>query len=400
MARPASTPARRPSSTASSPRRGGRPSAPHPRRTATRRDSVSGIGYASRPEPLPGECRGEGGRRRPLPVEPADGGGGLGGPLSSPRRWRSKNASISGSQPSVGPGSALSGRPWPHGPVTSRRSGDAVQRSCIRNAGSTYESFQPVYGEDRHLDPPVVRGQRALAVVRAVGLVAEPLQGPRRGRLEPGQPLLAPGRAAEGRVGRHRVHRDLAHRVLRLLADRQAAAPVVDVVAVAIVGGHDRDDRPQVGRPQRGDLDRREPAVADAPHRRRRRCTRAGRRATRRPRSRPGSRRRCTRRGRRPRCCRCPGRRAGTGRSRAPPATRRGRRRRCAASCPCRTGSSRGWPGSAPRARPSRRPSTAAPGSRCWPTARSRRGSGCARPRRADAGRRGGAVVRAVAPRV
>ena len=77
---------------------------------------------------------------------------------------------------------------------------------------------------------------------------------------------VAPGVAAECRIGRHRVHPDLADRVLAELAHRHAAADVVDVAQVAVVGAHDRDDRPQVRRPQLRDLDRGERAVADAPH--------------------------------------------------------------------------------------------------------------------------------------
>ena len=86
----------------------------------------------------------------------------------------------------------------------------------------------------------------------------------------------------------------------------------------------DRHDRPQVRRPELGDLDGGEPAVADAPHRRPRRRTTAGRRATRPRRSRRASPPRCTRRGRSRRTIRCRGRRPGRRRSRAARATSRG----------------------------------------------------------------------------
>ena len=77
---------------------------------------------------------------------------------------------------------------------------------------------------------------------------------------------VAPCLAPERRIGWHRVHPDLADRVLAELAHRHAAADVVDVAQVAVVGAHDRDDRPQVRRPELRDLDRGERAVADAPH--------------------------------------------------------------------------------------------------------------------------------------
>ena len=206
-------------------------------------------------------------------------------------------------------------------------------------------------------------------------LLAQPLDQPRRRRLEPRQPALAPVRTPERRVGWHRVHRDLADRVLAQLAERDAAADVVDVGQVAVVGALDRHDRPQVRRPQLGDLDRGERPVADPPH----------------P-DRPGA----------PRLCRQPLDRvepverlrlrvlverdaAGrAGPAHVDPAqgvpalargTCRGRCPRCGASCPCRTGSSRGSPGTGPgrRGRPG-----AATGS---PTARSRRERGSGRPR-------------------
>ena len=120
--------------------------------------------------------------------------------------------------------------------------------------------------QDGRLDGVVVRGQRARSPVRAVVLLAEPLDEPRRRRLEAGEPPLAPVGTPERRVRRHRVHRHLADRVLAQLADRDAAADVVDVGPVAVVRALDRDDRAQVRRPELGDLDRGERPVADAPH--------------------------------------------------------------------------------------------------------------------------------------
>ena len=97
-------------------------------------------------------------------------------------------------------------------------------------------------------------------------LLAEPLEEPDRRPVEPLAPLVEPALAAERRPGRQRVHPDHAHRVLAELADRHAAADVVDVVGVAVVRGVHRDDRPEVRRSELRDLDRGEPAVRDPPH--------------------------------------------------------------------------------------------------------------------------------------
>ena len=116
------------------------------------------------------------------------------------------------------------------------------------------------------LERLVLRGQRAPAPVGTVGLLADPREQPRRRRLEPRPPLVAPPVATEGRPRRQGVHPELADRVLALLARSDAAAAEVDVVAIAVVGRVHRQDRPEMGRPEPGDLDRGEPAVADAPH--------------------------------------------------------------------------------------------------------------------------------------
>ena len=120
--------------------------------------------------------------------------------------------------------------------------------------------------EDRRLDRVVVGGERARSPVRPVGLVPEPGDEPRRRQLEARPPLVEPAGAAEPDVGRHRVHRDLADPVLRELARGHAAADVVDVGQVAVVGPLERRDGEEMRRSQLGDLDRRERAVADAPH--------------------------------------------------------------------------------------------------------------------------------------
>ena len=121
--------------------------------------------------------------------------------------------------------------------------------------------------QDRDVDRLVVRGEGARPPIGAVALPAQPFEQPRRRRLEPSPPFGEPALAAELDVGWHRVHRDLAHGVLAELARGHAPADVMHVGRVAVVGGHDRDDRAQVRRAKLRDLDRGEPAVADAPHR-------------------------------------------------------------------------------------------------------------------------------------
>ena len=120
--------------------------------------------------------------------------------------------------------------------------------------------------EDRRLDGVVVGRERSGTPVRPVVLLAEPLDEPRWRRVEAGQPFGTPCLAAEGGIGRHGVHRDLADRVLAELARGHAATDVVDVAQVAVVRAHDRDDRAEVRRAQLRDLDRGERAVADPPH--------------------------------------------------------------------------------------------------------------------------------------
>ena len=71
-------------------------------------------------------------------------------------------------------------------PVADERPARALpHRSWIRNAASTYASFQPRDLEHRALERVVVGRQRAAAPVRAVGLLPDPRHEPRRRRLEP-----------------------------------------------------------------------------------------------------------------------------------------------------------------------------------------------------------------------
>ena len=150
-------------------------------------------------------------------------------------RQRSKNRTISWSSSRFGPGWRRCGQPWTQLP-TSVRVG-AVQRACIRNAGSTYESHQPPMLRIAAVDRVVVGRERALPPVRAVGLLAEPVEQPRRRRLEPRQPLVEPARRrGTPRPAASRSSPTWLTAYCDSSLDRHAAAAVVDVVEVAVVG--------------------------------------------------------------------------------------------------------------------------------------------------------------------
>ena len=124
----------------------------------------------------------------------------------------------------------------------------------------------PPAGTDEHRagDSFVGGPQRAVPPVRSVVLLTDPLDDPRRGRLDP----LAPG-AIELRAAlaqrRHGVHSDHRRRIGGQAAGVEGAAVEVHVVGVAVVRRVDRRDRAQRGRPLRRQLDARKAAVRDAP---------------------------------------------------------------------------------------------------------------------------------------
>ena len=121
-------------------------------------------------------------------------------------------------------------------------------------------------GEDGDLDRRVVLAHRPVPPEVVTPLVAEPgLQ--RHGDLgHPLLPHLAPAVADERRIGRQGEER-LEHRAPVERVGEQAAAHVVHVVGVAVVGRARGDDRPELGRPEGGDLQGVEPGprVADHP---------------------------------------------------------------------------------------------------------------------------------------
>ena len=95
--------------------------------------------------------------------------------------------------------------------------------------------------------------------------VFQPGDGQQRLGLQPLQPHGAPALAHQRRIRRTRgvgMHRGRPAQVLT----QQAAALVMDVVGVAVVGGAQRDHRLERRRPQRGDLQAVEAAPRDAHH--------------------------------------------------------------------------------------------------------------------------------------
>ena len=170
--------------------------------------------------------------------------------------------------------------------VVDPRSGDGRVRQGV------------IPGTHQHLDGQAARGERAVqaqrrvripvapaadqerrardrcsvahgsvAPVRAVHLVLQPLE---QVRLVVGDVALPDGRPVTGRglgVRGHRVPRDHPRPVpADVVVHAEQAAAVVAVVRVAIVGEVDRDDRGEVGRPVRRDLERGEAAVGDPDH--------------------------------------------------------------------------------------------------------------------------------------
>ena len=132
------------------------------------------------------------------------------------------------------------------GPSCRRASGDGARAARLHPERGVHVGVAPAADvQDRRLDGVVVGGQRALPPVRAVGLLAEPFDEPRRRRLEPRRATRSRQSAPRNAgVRRHRVHRDLADRVLGLSSLTVTQPPtVVDVGQVAVVRGHDRHDR-------------------------------------------------------------------------------------------------------------------------------------------------------------
>ena len=154
------------------------------------------------------------------------------------------------------------------GPSCRRSCGSApCSAACIRSAGVDIRIHPAA---ERAGSPP--RSRRSPGRASPGASTARRAARAARRTARAASPRAAPASASASHRPRRRRSggiafiADLADRVLAELAGGDAAADVVDVGQVAVVGRLDRDDRAQVRRPQLGDLDRGEPAVADAPH--------------------------------------------------------------------------------------------------------------------------------------
>ncbi len=96
--------------------------------------------------------------------------------------------------------------------------------------------------------------------------MAEPDLGPVVVALEALQPQLAPALAHHGRMWRQRLVMEHAGAPGQHVEGAHTAALVVHVVGVAVVGGHERDDRLERRRPAGSHLQAVEPAPGDARH--------------------------------------------------------------------------------------------------------------------------------------
>ena len=105
---------------------------------------------------------------------------------------------------------------------------------------------------DRAFDRGVVLADRALAPVGVAPLMVQPMRDPRGMRLirsRQASRQLSPTSAGSGGKAARRNGRAPPH-----IVGEQAAAHVVDIVRIAVVGRADGDDRPQWRGPARRDL--------------------------------------------------------------------------------------------------------------------------------------------------
>ncbi len=119
--------------------------------------------------------------------------------------------------------------------------------------------------EDRTLDRAVILAHRAVLPVVVAPLMPQPGRQEQGKILQPLQPHRPPAIADERGVGRM-AHRAEQERGPAEAGAQHRAAHEVHVVAIAVVGRADRDDRLQRRRAARGDLQRVEPAPGDPHH--------------------------------------------------------------------------------------------------------------------------------------
>ena len=175
-----------------------------PREPPLRVVSVAGCGYAVAARQRPGQHRRERLRLGVLALEPDDRRL-VSAPFGIPFSQRSKKRTSSCSSSRFGPGVADDGQIVDPVADDRPRRGGAGSLHPERRVDVRVHPAADV--EDRRLDRVVVGRQRTGPPVRPVVLLAEPFDEPRRRRLEPGEPFVAPRLAPERRIGRHRVHR-------------------------------------------------------------------------------------------------------------------------------------------------------------------------------------------------
>ncbi len=93
---------------------------------------------------------------------------------------------------------------------------------------------------DRHLDRRIILADRAMPPEGVAALMLEPVLKPEPTLLEPLAPEAAPVRTARQRVGWQRVAEEHLTGPGELVA-QQAAAHVMDVVGITVIGRADRD---------------------------------------------------------------------------------------------------------------------------------------------------------------
>ena len=119
---------------------------------------------------------------------------------------------------------------------------------------------------DGDVDRGVVLADRAVLPVGVAPLVPEPGLDPVIRTFEPFEPGLVPPVAVEPRIGRARVPDQHRGGPVEHVERLDASPAVMDVVGVAVVCRHQRHDRLEPGRAERGELEGVEPAPRDAPH--------------------------------------------------------------------------------------------------------------------------------------
>src|SRR4051812_15614963 len=141
-------------------------------------------------------------------------------------------------------------------------SGVAREQPEDRVAVGVVPSADHVHGAG---DRREVLAHGALLPELVAPLMRRPGHAVGRRRSHAREPVVAPALPHDGRIGRLRVDREHRRRPREAVPRKQAAAHVVDVVGVAVVGRAHADHGPERGRVVRGDLETVEaaPRLAD-----------------------------------------------------------------------------------------------------------------------------------------